>query len=138
MNSYLQLIFNGIRSGKKISGKCTVVALTSAEPQAGVSYVTQSFAVEMARRTGKRTLIADADELQQAELLHYGDVADYCSPTNVPNLYVFSPADEHRRTRRKIPKHYSAEDAKANWNAAWKICKLYGLFLITYCSTARH
>ncbi|CAN5570183.1 N/A [soil metagenome] len=94
MNSYLQLIFNGIRSGKKTSGKCTVVALTSAEPQAGVSYVTQSFAVEMARRTGKRTLIADADELQQAEMLHYGDVAGYCSPTNVPNLYVFSPDDE--------------------------------------------
>ncbi len=94
MNSYLQLLFNGIQNGKKTSGKCTVVALTSAEPQAGVSYVTQSFAVEMARRTGKRTLIADADELQQVELLHYGDVPDYCSPTNVPNLFVFSPVDE--------------------------------------------
>ncbi len=94
MNSYLQLFVNGIQSGKNASGKCTVVALTSAVPREGVSYVTQSFAVELAQRTGKRTLIADADNLQQVDMLHYSQVAKFCSQTNVPGLYVFSPGDK--------------------------------------------
>jgi protein-tyrosine kinase len=98
MNSYLQLILNGIEPAAKASGKCTVVALTSAMPQEGVSYVTESFAVELANRTGKRILIADAENLQQADMLHYNQVAKCCSQTNVPNLYVLSPADEMRDT----------------------------------------
>lgn len=94
MNSHLQLFLNNIQSGSKISGKCTVVAMTSATPQEGVSYVTQSFAVEMAQRGGKRTLIADAEMLQQADMLQYNQVAKYCSPTDVSNLYVFSPEEK--------------------------------------------
>lgn len=96
MNSYLQLFLNGIQSVNNTSGKCTVVALTSATPQEGVSYVTESFAVELARRTGKRTLIADADNLQQADMLQYNQVAKFCSQTNVPNLYVFSHDGEKK------------------------------------------
>ncbi len=98
MNSYLQLFVNGIQSGKNSSGKCTVVALTSAVPQEGVSYVTQSFAVELAQRTSKRTLIADANNLQQVDMLHYSQVAKFCSQTNVSNLYVFSP-DEPKKPK---------------------------------------
>ncbi|CAN5228072.1 N/A [soil metagenome] len=99
MNSYLQLFLNGIQTDNKSSGKCTVVAMTSAMPQEGVSYVTQSFAVELAQRTGKRTLIADAGNLQQVNMLHYTEVAKFCSQTNVPNLYVFSP-DETEETEK--------------------------------------
>lgn len=109
MNSYLQLFLNGIQSSGKTSGKCTVVALTSAVRQEGVSYVTQSFAVELAQRTGKRTLIADADNLQKADMLHYNQVAKFCSQTNVPNLYVFSPVDEteekEKTTQQLQPKN---------------------------------
>ena len=94
MNSYLQIILNGIPSSNKASGKGTVVALTSAMPQEGVSYVTQSFAVELARRTGKRTLIADADNLQKVDMFHHNRVAKFCPPTDVPNLHVLSPDDE--------------------------------------------
>jgi Mrp family chromosome partitioning ATPase len=95
MNSYLQLFLSGIQTDGKASGKCTVVALTSAMPQEGVSYVTQSFAVELAKRTGKRTLIADAGSLQQADMFHYNQVAKFCSQTNVKNLYVLS-SDENK------------------------------------------
>ena len=94
MNSQLQLFLNNIPRGNKTSGKCTVVALTSAMPQEGVSYVTQSFAVELAQRTGKRTVIADAGKLQEVDMLHYSQVAKFCSQTDVPNLYVLSPADK--------------------------------------------
>jgi len=98
MNSHLQVILNGLEAGSKNSGKCTVVALTAAMSREGVSYVTQSFAVELAQRTGKRTLIADADDLQRADMLHYNQVAKFCSQTNVRNLYVLSPADETAET----------------------------------------
>lgn len=101
MNSYLQIFFKGIESGEKTSGKCTVAALTSAVPREGVSYVTQSFAVELARRFGKRTLIVEAGCLQKVDMLHYNQVSKFCSPTNVPNLYVFSPEDETEETEKK-------------------------------------
>lgn len=90
MNSLMQMFLNGIQPGNKGSGKCTVVALTSAVPQEGVSYVTESFAVELAGRTGKRTLIADAGNLQRADLFHCSRVVKFCLQTDVPNLYVFS------------------------------------------------
>jgi Mrp family chromosome partitioning ATPase len=112
MNSYLQLFLNGIQTGGKVSGKCTVVALTSAMPQEGVSYVTQSFAVELAQRTGKRTLIADASNLQRADMLHYNQVAKFCSQTNVPQLYVFSTehkTEETETTQQLQPKNRKSE-----------------------------
>lgn len=90
MNSLMQMFLNGIQPGNRTSGKCTVVALTSATPREGVSYVTQTFAVELAGRTGKRTLIADADNLQRADLFHYNRVVKFCLQTDVPNLFVFS------------------------------------------------
>lgn len=112
MNSYLQIILNGIQTDNKASGKCTVIALTAAMPQEGVSYVTQSFAVELARRTGKRTLIADADNLQLVDMFHYNQVAKFCSQTNVPNLYVFAPDDkteEAKSNQRLQPKKRKSE-----------------------------
>jgi len=112
MNSYLQIILNGIPSSSKASGKCTVVALTSAMPQEGVSYITQSFAVELARRTGKRTLIADAGNLQQVDMFHHNRVAKFCPPTDVPNLYVLSPDNETveaESNQRLQPKNRKSE-----------------------------
>lgn len=106
MNSYLQVILNGVSTGKRASGKCTVIALTSAMPQEGVSYVTQSFAVELARRTGKRTLIADALNLQRVDMFHHNRVAKLCPPTEIANLHVFSPdeqAEESENSRHLQP-----------------------------------
>lgn len=97
MNSHLQVFLNGIEQGKA-SGKCTIVALTSATPKEGVSYVTQSFAVELAERTGKRTLIADAAGLQRVDMLHFNQVSKFCSTTDVANLYVFSPDGREKAT----------------------------------------
>ena len=102
MNSLTHLILNGIQSGIKTSGKCTVVALTSAMPREGVSYVTQSFAVELAERTGKRTLIADAGNLQEADMFHYSQVVKFCSQTTVPNLYVLGSDGETGEVETKL------------------------------------
>lgn len=114
MNSHLQVFLNGIEPGKA-SGKCTIVALTSATPKEGVSYVTQSFAVELAERTGKRTLIADAAGLQRVDMLHFSQVSKFCSTTDVANLYVFSPDDREKAAegaRHLLPKKRKSELAQ--------------------------
>jgi protein-tyrosine kinase len=94
MNSYLQLFLSGIQPGGKTAGNCTVVAFTSSLPQEGVSYVTQSFAVELARRTGRRTAIVDVGVLQQVDIYHYSQAGEMCLKTDVPNLYVLQPEEE--------------------------------------------
>lgn len=95
MNSYLQLFLSGIQSASKTAGKCTVVAFTSSMPQEGVSYVTQSFAVELAKRAGRRTVIVDVGVLQQVDIYHYSQAGDMCLKTDVPNLYVLQPEKEN-------------------------------------------
>lgn len=94
MNSYLQLFLSGMQTGRKTSGKCIVVAFTSSLPQEGVSFVAQSFAVELAKRTGKRTAIVDVSTLQQLDIFHYSRVARFCLKTDVPNLYVLQPEED--------------------------------------------
>lgn len=95
MNSYLQLFLSGIQSGSKNADKCTVVAFTSSLPQEGVSFVAQSFAVELAQRTRRRTAIVDVSTLQQVDIYHYSRVAKFCLKTDVPNLYVLQPEEEN-------------------------------------------
>lgn len=90
---YLQLFLNGIQKKNHRPGKCFVVAFTSYLPEEGVSYTTQSFGVEVSRRTGKRTLIADAERLSQINIMQYNRVAQYCFRTDVRNLWNL-PADD--------------------------------------------
>ena len=93
MNSYLQLFLRGIKQGPQTDAS-QVIAFTSAVPGEGVSYVTQSFASELARRTKKRTIITDADTLQKIDIFHYEHLPRYCSKTDIPNLYVLQHDDE--------------------------------------------
>ena len=58
MNQYLQVFLKGIQKQSSSRGKSFVVAFTAYSPGEGVSYVAQSFGLELSRRTGKRTLIA--------------------------------------------------------------------------------
>ncbi len=93
MQQYLQVFLNSVQTKSRKPGKCFAVAFTSYEPEEGVSYVTQSFGVEIAKRTGKRTLIADARRLSQLNIMQYERVAQNCFPTDVANLWSLPPAD---------------------------------------------
>src|SRR6476660_725428 len=88
MKQYLQLFLNSVQRKSRRPGKCFAVAFTSYLPEEGVSYVAQSFGVEIAKKTGKRTLIADAKRLTQINIMHYSRVAESCFPTDVPNLWT--------------------------------------------------
>ena len=93
MQQYLQVFLNSVQNKSRKPGKCFAVAFTSYEPEEGVSYVTQSFGVEIAKRTGKRTLIADARRLSQLNIMQYERVARNCFPTDVANLWNLPPED---------------------------------------------
>lgn len=93
MDSYLQLFLKGIKTGGH-SGNASVVAFTSTVPGEGVSYVTQSFAVKLARRTRRKTIVTDIATLQNIDIFHHSQVARYCCSTNVPYLYVLDEDEE--------------------------------------------
>lgn len=94
MKSYLQLFLSNIQKRDQLSGKSLVVAFTASQPKEGVSFVTESFAVELAKRTQKRVLIADAADLQEMDIFLYSRVSECCYRTNLPNLYVLSGEEE--------------------------------------------
>ena len=87
MNSYIQLFLRGIKPGRKTVDS-QVIAFTSAVPGEGVSYVTESFAAELAGRTKKRTIITDVATLQKIDIFHYQHLPRYCCKTDIPYLHV--------------------------------------------------
>jgi Mrp family chromosome partitioning ATPase len=94
MQQYMQLFLNSVQKKSKRPGKCFVVAFTSAESGEGVSYVAQSFGVELARKIGKRTLIADAQRLSRLNMLQYTSVSQHCFETNIANLWNLPPEEK--------------------------------------------
>lgn len=77
----LQNSANRLRAG-------AAIAFTSASESEGVSHVTQLFAVEMARHTGRRTLIVSAERMQSLGVEDYLQMPWNCHPTNVENVWM--------------------------------------------------
>ena len=84
----LQLLLAGFQTGLQKLHQGAVLAFTSAAPQEGVSHVTQSFAMEMARHSERRTLIINADRLQSLRVADFIRMPDCCTRTNIENLWV--------------------------------------------------
>ena len=84
----LQLLLAGFQTGLQKLHEGVVLAFTSAAPQEGVSHVTQSFAVELARHSERRTLIISADRLQSLRVADFIRMPDCCTRTNIENLWV--------------------------------------------------
>jgi cellulose biosynthesis protein BcsQ len=88
---YLELIktvFQAVGDDGKLRNR--VVALTSATPGEGVSYVVNLIAKELARQTNKRVLRIDAGALRELYLADANYVARYCEETEVENLLTIS------------------------------------------------
>lgn len=93
MDSYLQIFLKGIKPGGQ-PGSASTVAFTSTVPGEGVSYVTQSFAAELAQRTRRKTLIADISVLQRIDIFHYNQASRHCAETDVPYLFVLQAGND--------------------------------------------
>jgi protein-tyrosine kinase len=84
----LQLLLAKLQnSGQRLRGGAAI-AFTSASMGEGVSHVTQLFAVEMARHTGRRTLIVSAERMQSLGVEDYLRMPWNCHPTNVENVWM--------------------------------------------------
>ena len=92
----LQLLLASLQSGPQRLREGAAIAFTSASHGEGVSHVTQLFAVEMARYTGRRTLVIDAERLQSLGVEDYLQMPWNCHPTNIENLWML-PAKKKKK-----------------------------------------
>jgi len=100
----LQLLLANLQNGAQRLRGGAAIAFTSASGGEGVSHVTQLFAAEMARYTGRRTLVIAAERLQSLGVEDYMQMPWNCHPTNVENLWML-PAKKSRKAGK-----FNAED----------------------------
>jgi Mrp family chromosome partitioning ATPase len=92
----LQLLLASLQNGAQRLREGAAIAFTSASLGEGVSHVTQLFAVEMARYTGRRTLIINAERLQRLGVEDYLQMPWNCHQTNIENVWML-PAKKSRK-----------------------------------------
>jgi hypothetical protein len=74
--------------GHQRRGGGSVIAFTASAPGEGVSHVVRSFGAELVRHTGKRTLIVEAEQLQQLRATDYIELLNLCDQTDIHNLWM--------------------------------------------------
>lgn len=93
----LQLLLANLQNGaQKLTGGVTLV-LTSPSVGEGVSHVAQLFAVELARHTGRRTLIINAERLRSLQVQDYLEMPQNCHRTNIENVWVLPAKKKSRK-----------------------------------------
>src|SRR2546425_6305247 len=94
----LQLLLANLQNSTQRLRGGAAIAFTSASIGEGVSHVTQLFAVELARHTGRRTLIISAERMQSLGVEDYLQMPWNCHPTNIENVWIL-PAKKSGRNR---------------------------------------
>ena len=92
----LQLLLANLQSSTQRLREGAAIAFTSASGGEGVSHVTQLFAVELARHSGRRTLVVSAERMQRLGVEDYLQMPWNCHPTNIENVWVL-PAKKSTR-----------------------------------------
>jgi Mrp family chromosome partitioning ATPase len=91
----LQLLLANLKSARNDLRGGAALAFTSASGGEGVTHVTQLFAVEMARHSGRRTLVIAADRLNTLGVDDYMQMPWNCHSTNIENLWML-PSQSRR------------------------------------------
>ena len=99
----LQLLLASLQNGEQKLREGAAIAFTSASIGEGVSHVTQLFAVEMARLTGRRTLIVSAERLQGLGVDDFLQMPWNCHPTSVENLWMLPSKKSPKRNGAAAP-----------------------------------
>jgi Mrp family chromosome partitioning ATPase len=94
----LQLLLASLQNGAQSLREGAAIAFTSASLGEGVSHVTQLFAVELARSTGRRTLMVSAERMASLGVEDYLQMPWNCNPTNIENLWML-PAKKAGRKK---------------------------------------
>jgi hypothetical protein len=106
----LQLLLASLQNGAQSLREGAAIAFTSASVGEGVSHVTQLFAVELARYSGRRTLIVSAERLASLGVEDYLQMPWNCHPTNIENLWMLPTA---KKATRKNGVTAAADDDQA-------------------------
>ena len=93
----LQLLLANLQNSAHRLRGGAAIAFTSASVGEGVSHVTQLFAVELARYTGRRTLIVRAERMQGLGVEDYLQMPWNCHPTNIENVWMLPAKKTGRR-----------------------------------------
>jgi protein-tyrosine kinase len=94
----LQLLLANLQNSTQRLRGGAAIAFTSASIGEGVSHVAQLFAVELARHTGRRTLIVSAERMQSLGVEDYLQMPWNCHPTNIENVWML-PAKKSGRNK---------------------------------------
>ena len=84
----LQLLLASLQNGSKQLRGGSAIAFTSASGGSGAGHVAKLFAVELARHTGRRTLVIDSERLQGLGVEDYLMMPSNCHPTNIENVWM--------------------------------------------------
>ncbi|HMG74417.1 MAG TPA: hypothetical protein VK582_13030 [Pyrinomonadaceae bacterium] len=98
----LQLLLANLQSSTQRLRGGTAIAFTSASMGEGVSHVTQLFAVELARHTGRRTLVVSAERMQSLGVEDYLRMPWNCHPTNVENVWMLPSKNTGRKNDSEV------------------------------------
>jgi len=91
----LQLLLANLQTGSQRLREGSAIAFASASEGDGAAQVAQLFAIELARHSGRRTLVIDSDRLQRLGVEDYLQMPWNCHPTNIDNLWML-PAMKRR------------------------------------------
>src|SRR5438105_6044247 len=84
----LQLLLANLQSGAQKLREGAALLFVSASESTSANDVAQMFAVEMARYTGRRTIVVDSSRLQSLGIEDYLQMPRNCNPTNIENLWM--------------------------------------------------
>jgi len=96
----LQLLLASLQNGSQNLRAGAALAFTSASGDASAGQIAQLFAVELARHTGRRTLVIDSKRLQGLGVEDYLQMPGNCHPTNVENLWML-PGQRSRKQQAR-------------------------------------
>ena len=91
----LQLLLASLQNGSQQLREGSAIAFASASEGDGAAQVAQLFAVELARHSGRRTLVIDSDRLQRLGVEDYLQMPWNCHPTNIDNLWMLPATKRH-------------------------------------------
>lgn len=98
----LQLLLASLQNGSQNLRAGAALAFASAS-SSDDGRVARLFAVELARHTGRRTLVIDSKRLQSLGVEDYLQMPWNCHPTNVDNLWLLPAEQSKRRRLREDP-----------------------------------
>jgi len=105
----LSLLMANLQNSTQRLREGAAIAFTSASVGEGVSHVTQLFAVELARHTGRRTLIVSAERMQSLGVEDYLQMPWNCHPTNIDNVWMLPAKQSGCKNRAEADGDAAAE-----------------------------